>query len=367
MPQNPVAGDVVTFQFSVTNSNAAENSNLSNSLLQASWPAVAINGVAHYFDLVAVTAPGGSVSYVFGGDGISGVNVAYALIPKGTNRTFSASFQVPNFGLVNGSIFNVNATLTWAQPPGILIRNASATLQASPSLQAFLDPVPMFTAPDGSITYRAQYNNAGSGITRKAWLVGPIPTNASPANIAIVSTNSAVWYSTIPYTFEQANSDNFIRSHFTPAIVGPQGTPIIPNGTKMIAVSLDDPDLLLLPSGEPPWEFIWRLQSPNTVVDTVISQGLWILSEDWPATQVIPRQTTIRLLPADLSLLKMENSAILKFVGDAETTYQIERSGNLVGWSNLGSAFQTNPGFFQFMDPNPLPAKAFYRTSTPAP
>jgi hypothetical protein len=365
-PQNLVAGDLVTFQFSVTNSNTADSSNLSNSLLQVSWPAMAINGVAHYFDLVSVTAPGGSVSYVFDGGGISGVAVAYALIAKGTNRTFSASFQVPNSGLVNGSIFNVTATLTWAQLPGTLTRNASATVQALPSLQASFDTIPPFTAPGGNITYRAQCDNAGSGITRKAWLVAPIPTNAAPANITIVSTNSAVWYSTLPYPIAQANSDDFIRSQFTPAFVDAQGTEHIPQSTKTIAVSLDDPNLLLMPSGVPSHKFIWRLESLNNVVGTVISQGFWFFSEDWPATQMTPQTTSIQTLPASFSIQKTATSIVLLFSGDPETNYQIERSGNLLDWFSPGPTIQTNPGVFQCLDSNPPPLKAFYRISYPA-
>jgi hypothetical protein len=365
-PQVLVGGANVTFQFSLTNSGAAESSNLSNSVLQVSWSSAAINGVQQYFNLISVNTPGGSVSFVFDGNDIIGVHVNYGLLSKGTNRTFGVSFQIPNSGLVNGAVFNVAATLTWPQPPGTLTRSASATLQASPSLQASLDPVPTFTAPGGSVIYRAHHANVGSGITHKAWLVAPVPTNAAPAHIAVLTTNAAVWYSTLPYTIEQANTDGFIRSHFVPATFDPWGIPLIPPGTKMIAVSLDDPVLNLLPCGLPQ-EFAWQIQDLPAVEGTVIDQGFWMLSEDWPATQAIPRRTTIRALPADLTLVKMQDSAVLMFAGDPVASYQIQRSAAFVGWTNLGSAFQTNLGFFQFIDTNPPPSKAFYRITAPAP
>jgi len=366
-PQNLTAGSIVTFQFSVTNSAAAESSNLSNSLLQVRWSSATINGLQQYFNLITVTAPGGSVSHVFDANGLSGVNVNYGLLSKGTNRNFGVSFQVPNFGLVNGSVFSVTATLTWPQPPGTLTRSAAATLQALPSLQASLDPIPIFTAPGGSVNYRARYGNFGSGVTRKAWLVAPTPTNVTSVPIAVLTTNAAVWYSILSYPIEQANSDGFIRSHFVPASFDSAGIPVIPNSTRMIAVSLDDPNLDLMPSGTPPQEFAWKVQDLPDVEGTVIDQGFWILSEDWPAIPRIPRRTTIRALPADLHLMKMQNLSILTFVGDPETSYQIQRSEAFMGWTNLGSAFQTNLGFFQFNDSNPPPSKAFYRIAAPAP
>lgn len=366
-PTNAVAGSTVTFQFSVTNSIADESTTLANSVLQVSCPVVSINGVQQYLELISVTAPGGSVSYDFDANGLSGVTVNYGPLSKGASRNFTASFQVPNSGLVNGSAFQVAAILTWPQPPGILTRSASATLQASPSLLASVDPIPMFTAPSGSVTCRAQYANAGSGITHKAWLVAPAPTNATSVKFAVSTTNAVVWYSTWHYPIEQANSDLLIRSHFTPASFDLNGVPMIPIGTKMIAVSLDDPDLNLLPSGSPPREFAWKIQDLPEIEGTVIDQGFWIFSEDWPATQGVSRQTTIRSLPADLRLTKMPDVAILTFAGDPEASYQIQRSEIFVGWTNLGPAIQTNPGFFQFNDASPPSTSAFYRVAFPAP
>lgn len=372
-PTNATAGDTVTFQFTVTNSIAPGGDNLTNSHLEVACPISAINGVPQYLPLVSVTAPGGAVNFIFDGSDLSRVEVNYAAINQGVSRTFSASFQIP-VGLMNGSVFTVGATLTWDQPPGTLYCSSSCVLFAAPVLQVSLAPAPLYASPGARLSCRAQYVNQGSGITRKAWLVIPIPAATQLIKANAVETGPTLWCSTTAYSPAQANSDGFIRSHFTPAIFDSAGTPgdpadgtwVVPPGTKTLALLLDDPNLNLLPTGLLQ-EFVWQIEDNGSPVGTVIEQSAGIFSDDWSLTYAPPRQTTIRLLPADLTLVKLGNSMLLTFVGDTETSYQVQRSGNLTTWSNLGAATQTNPGFFQFTDSDPLPGLGFYRLSFPAP
>lgn len=372
-PTNATAGDTVAFQFTVTNVNTPGGSDLTNSHLDVACPMAQINGVNQYLPLISVMAPGGSVSYLFAEGEISGVKVDYPMLSQGANRTFSASFQIPA-GLVNGSVFQVSATLTWAQSPGTLTLASNCRLTAAPLLQATLLPTPPYASPGGRITYRAECANQGSGIARKAWMVVPLPPGTHLLHAVADGQSPALWYSTTPYTPAQASSDNFVRANFTPGIVDAAGTPLdpsddfwlFPQSTKTLALFLDDPNLNLLPTGGSQ-EFIWQIVDDGSPVGAVIEQPLAIFSDEWSLTYATPHQTTIRQLPADLRLIKVGDSMRLNFVGDAETTYQVQRSSQLTSWSDLGSATQTNPGYFQFEDSNPFPDRGFYRLSAPAP
>lgn len=373
-PATLTAGDTAVFAFTFSNSDAPESSAMTSSQLQVQWSPLPVNGVATRLPLLSLNAAGGSAGFVFDGEGhITGVNVTYGALAAGASRTFSASFQVPEGGLADGSVLQASATLTWPEPPGTLSRNASATVQAAPFLQVALSPVPPFTAPGGRVSYRAHAMNLGSGVARQAWMVAPVPPSTRLARVDAAAGSSGVWFSSTAYSLSQANSREFIQSHFYPGIVDENGTPADPSddewiflpGARTLAVLLDDPDLNLFPSGTTPLNFTWQVEDQGSPEGTVIEQAIGYFSDEIPALAGYPQTTTIRELPAEVRLTKSEDGVRVTFFGDPEATYRIGRSGDLDDWSDLGPVvpIQWPPGIFEFHDPDPLTDRGFYRVS----
>lgn len=363
-PTTLTAGSEAVCHLTLTNADIAGSTTASDLMVAVSWSALTHNGFWQYPPPGMITAPGGLVDYDYGAGGISGLRVSYPALLRGDSREVTIHFQLPESGLVNGTVFTVGALLTWTAPPGTLSSSAQATIQVAPELEAALAPVPQFTAPGGHLTHRVQYRNIGGGVAHQAWLVLPTSTNLNSAQLTIQTTNVAVWYSMSPQTIEQANSDTFIQAFFTPAALDASGRPIVPPGTMMLAVALDDLPLRQLSSGTPAQEFAWRLENLPVTEGTVIEQRGWIFAADWPATVIPARTTCLHALPTDFTLWKTADQVILTFAGEPETNYQLQRSTNLTIWSNLGLSEQTNPGRFQFNDPLPPPDRAFYRIAT---
>lgn len=365
-------GDVATFTFSFTNEDTPESSAMTGSQVEIQWGAVLVNGVLRHFDLISLSAAGGTIQFnTDGGGQITGATVYYVAVAKGATRTITANFQMPAAGLINQSTIQTSATLTWPQAPGTLSRSSTATLQAAPSLQVSLAPVPASTSPGGLIEYRAEYQNGGTGITRRAWMVVPVNPNTQLVRVGAGPARPEVWFSTSNYPLELVNSDGFIRANFQLGILNNNASPadlsddfwVFPSNTRMMAVLLDDPALNLFPAGAGAQELIWHVRDKLSEEGTLIDQGVGFFCDETTFSTSGLQVTKIRQLPADLTIAPAGNTILLTFAGETGVSYFIQRSGGLAGWSDIGGAMETNPGFFIFLDPSPLPSCGFYRVA----
>jgi hypothetical protein len=370
-------GETTTFTFTFTNADTPESAAMTDSELEIPCPPLLINGVIRSLAFVTVHAPGGSVAFEFDGDGeVNGVVVTYFALAKGASRTVTATFRVPAAGIENESLVHASATLTWPQAPGILTRSSTSTLQASPSLQAVLAPVPPSTSPGGLIEYRAEYQNKGPGIARRAWMIVPLHPGTDLVRVGAGSARPEVWFSTAAYPLDQVDSDTFVRVNFQRGTLDDNGTPAdfsddfwnFPAGTRMMALLLDDPAVNLFPADAGLQELTWRVRDDFSEIGSLIDQQLGFFSDESAFAFSKTRSTLIRLLPAGLTIQPSVFAIQLRFEGEAGASYSVERSGDFIGWPPIGLALEFSPGVFTFVDTAPLPTHGFYRIgATPAP
>lgn len=189
-PSTLGGGDVATFTFSFTNANTSESAPMTNVQLQISVPEILVNGVPRHLSLLGVSAVGGSVSYTDEDGEVTEIIVDYGTLSKGSIKTVAAMLQMPYAGLVNGASVQANGTLTWEQTPGLLALGATASLEASPLVHVELVQAPLYVSPSGHIEYRVQYDNEGSGIDHRAYVIVPVHPNTRLVRVGVGSARS---------------------------------------------------------------------------------------------------------------------------------------------------------------------------------
>lgn len=321
---NLTPGSEFEFRLPLSNSNVLSSADLSASQLRLQWPAVQINGVPTFFELLE-TSPAAIIS---GDPALGDVTIDFGSLAKGASRSFTARFKAPAAGLAPSSAFQASATLTWSDvcPSNSFTASKTALIISSPVISGTLEPLAAHTPPGGLIDYTATISNIGTGIATGAFAIVPVPVKTVFVKAMHPADGTPIHFSNATYpAFDSrsypVSSPGFVQANFTAGIPSDNGTPddtgddfwISPFGeaTTTLAFSMDDPVINIFPSPSGPRTIRWQLRNDedpgpsqlDSPVETLISAEIGVFSSGLPLAISNLQTTVIRDTPSPQFLI----------------------------------------------------------------